>query len=425
MKSTITICLFVFTTGCAIAQKQNFVPGYIVKNYFDTTRGFVNDQHWKFTPEKISFKSDAGSVTDYSSADITSFLVAGKLYESVLVDVETSPDKETELTTDPEFRLEKRKVFLGALIPGEKGLYYYQPENGKRNFYIKFNGKHQVLLYKSYVTPSAGSEKSDPTIAHNNKFQEQLAVFLEECPSVTANLNEVAYTRKSLEKLVGQFFICTERPLPTEKLPTDKITPKFTALAGTSVSFLKFRSKTFPYLSEADFKPSLNFTAGLGLEIFPSKDGKWSFVNELVYLYYNIEGDYVNDVSATRYESAHSEFFNQYVKLNTLFRLNVQKRKNLIFFNAGISNGYALSLKGTQKEYRRLADFEQYNDLEPYDKEQRYEIGVLAGAGLSHNRMTYQIRYESSNGFTVAPQLTSKVASIRFLVSYHLNYEKD
>lgn len=423
MKRTIIVCLLTLTAAHAFSQKENYLSGYIVKNYFDTTRGFINDQRWKITPDHISFKTDAAPATDYTATDITSFFVSGRLYESVLVDLEISPDDEDKLTTSPEFMTEKKRVFLAALIPGEKGLYVFQPGQGNRNFYIKFNGKHQLLLFKSYL---AHDNEGNQKIVENNRFKEQLSVFLAECPPSESELQNVTYSRRSLEKTVGNFFVCTGRPLSAGKMLEDKITPKFTVLAGASVSFLKFRSKTFPYLSEADFKPSVNFTGGVGLEIFPGKNGRWTFVNELVYLYYKIEGDYVNDVSATRYESAHSEFFNQYVKLNTLFRLNVPtERKNIIFFNAGISNGYALSLKGTQREYRRLADFEQYNDLEPYDKEQRYEIGVLLGGGYALRRMSYQIRFESSNGFTVAPQLTSKVNSLRFLVSYHFNYEED
>lgn len=420
MKRTITVCVLVLITAYAFSQKENYLSGYIVKNYFDTTRGFINDQRWKSTPEQVSFKSDAGSVTDYTPVDITSFFVSGRLFESVLVDLEISPDNPEKLTSRSDFITEQRKVFLDAIIPGEKGLYLFQPPDGKRNFYIKFNGKHQLLLYKSYLADE-GSKK----VAGNNKFREQLLVFLAECPPAESDVQTATYSRKPLEKIVWNFFTCTGRQLPDRDMPKDRISPKFTTLAGASVSFIKFRSKTFPYLAQGDFNSSVNFMGGAGLEIFPGKSGTWSFVNELVYLYYKFEGDYVNDVSVTQYESAHTEFFNQYIKLNTLLRLNVPINRSLLFFNTGLSNGYALSLEGTQRQYKRLADVEQYNDLEPYDKEQRYEIGVLVGSGFTHRRMTYQIRFESSNGFTVAPQLTSKVNSLRFLVSYQFNYEED
>lgn len=59
MKRTITVCVLVLITAYAFSQKENYLSGYIVKNYFDTTRGFINDQRWKSTPEHISFKTDA------------------------------------------------------------------------------------------------------------------------------------------------------------------------------------------------------------------------------------------------------------------------------------------------------------------------------------------------------------------------------
>lgn len=426
MKRTAMTFLAACIVSISFAQKENYQQGYIVKNYFDTTRGFIIHEPWEINPKQISFRDVDGTITKFTANDITGFKVENRLYETANVEVELSPEELQDLTYESEFKIEKRTAFIEALIPGEKGLYALVLNSGKPNFYIKYNAKLELLLYKSYLQSSGmntGTSRSEKTITKNKKFIEQLALYLDECTLIHPKLKSLDYKQRQLEDIIIYYMNCVGRDeVPREKIRTRKIAPRLTVIAGMSMTSLRFKAKSKPFLTEAEFDKSINFTGGIGFEVFP-KTERWSFVMEGLYVSYKTEGEYEKE-AGSQYTLVTSTFNNHYVKLNMMPRLNISIKNTTLFFNAGISVGFALKLDAAQTEYRTLGNSEETIERMPYKNEKTYEIGIILGMGATYKRFTLQARHEGSNGFTVEPTLASRPSSFRFLLSYQFNKNK-
>lgn len=418
---TITFCAIIITL---VSFAQGYQPGYIVNNNLDTTQGFISYHSWRINPTEIAFKNQNGSVIEYSATEILSFKVLDKLYEAATVDVESSPDEAEQLTYESQFKIEKKTAFLEAILPGEAGLYSLVSRTGKPNFYIKFSNKFDLLLYKSYLEGeyiSTGAyQRSEKITTKNNKFLEQLSIYFKDCASISAKLSGVTYTKKSLSGLFAYYNACSGRQLSVASESGEKIKARWSLIAGYTKTSVKFSSSVTPYLTKADFESSTDFTGGIAVDLIMPHQDNWSIVGELLYASYKVEGVFEDAPSANEFTSVISNFDNHYLKINTLLRFRFPVKNTSIFFNTGMSNGIALKLESSQTEYRRFVNSEQTTELEPYEKKQVHEIGFVIGAGVAYKKFALQGRYNISNGFTVAPQLTSKVSSLKVFLSYQL-----
>jgi hypothetical protein len=78
---------------------QSFQPAYIVQTNGDTVRGFIEYKHWDRSPLEISFKKSLeGTAIRYKPVQISAFSVANENYEGVIVDIDVSPHRLTELS---------------------------------------------------------------------------------------------------------------------------------------------------------------------------------------------------------------------------------------------------------------------------------------------------------------------------------------
>src|SRR6187402_2319653 len=112
MKKLTLVCCALLLSLSLYAQ-ENFLPGYIITNSKDTTRGYIDYRNWKTNPGTISFKQEINSVIFfYTPTHIAAFSVADEFYESATVNIEVSPTGLNDLTYEYEFKIEQQTAFL-------------------------------------------------------------------------------------------------------------------------------------------------------------------------------------------------------------------------------------------------------------------------------------------------------------------------
>ena len=254
----ITVVLLQFVFLCAYGQ-ENFLPGYIIDLKGDTTKGFIDYRNWDKNPKDVVFRNDTDGIkSTYKPLDIREFRVLDELYESAIVEIETSPVLTAKLKPDPELYFAIDTTFLQTVIRGTKSLYYLKDRTGKSHFYTK-DSLFRLLIYKRYFKVVEGKNG----VAENRTFLGQLINYLEDCPDIQKKIKNTGYNRQSLEKLFSDCYNIKNMPVSNgfEKTEinfqnkTEKVKLEVGLHAGMTSTSISFRSEKREYLSEAEFKP--------------------------------------------------------------------------------------------------------------------------------------------------------------------------
>jgi hypothetical protein len=394
--------------------QENFLPGFLVSLKGDTIKGLVDYRNWDRNPEKISFKETAAGITsEYYPLQIKSFVVLDESYESAVVQTETSSDDTKFLSHDKNLEIVSDTTFLQVIVRGKKSLYYYKTREGKENFYIWQDSSFQLLIYKKYLK----NQDDGTVIAENLTYNGQLTIYLQGCEGIQKRLSEVRYQKNSLEDIFLFYYSCTRENIYFHK-KTEKTTVRFGALAGVSVTVLKFYGD-FIYLVEAGYQPSFSFSGGLFMDIiFPRSQGKWSVNNELLFTSYNVDGKYEHYFHANRYTTTYTTLGYSYLKINNMLRFKYPVGKFFLYINAGISNGMAIVEKNYAKEESWL--FEQYRveEARAIDDTRKWELGYVLGIGAKFRKFSFEARYEGANGMSEYKYLKSSTYRIYTLFGY-------
>jgi hypothetical protein len=100
----------------------------------------------------------------------------------------------------------------------------------------------------------------------------------------------------------------------------------------------------------------------------------WSFYNELLYSSYQADNTYPR-----YFPASWAKFDFKYLKLNSMVRYDA----GLLFFGAGLSNGFCIDHYGSDD-----SDF------------RKYEIGLLLGAGIRYKRFSLELREDLGDGMS-------------------------
>jgi hypothetical protein len=354
---------------------------------------------------------------------IEGFFVDGTLYRSAGVELEISPFRTNELNFNPELFIIKDTVFLQIIVEGDKGLAYLKPSSGKPQFYISQNGGYELLIFKKYYsTNQNASATASRVISYNKKYIGQLTLFLTNCPGITEKLYAVDYNWRDLQKLFVHYYDCTGREVMYQK-EQKKATVEWSVLAGPSITFLDFTTSLdgeFEVITGAEFKPSVFFAAGAGVDlVFPGSHGKWSFNNELMMTSYKSSYQYTVFINTNYYSVYDIEIGATYLQLNTMGRFKYPVGNSYLFINAGLVFAEAIAIRNYEKVEKHFYSSEVYIDEgKVLDDVRSYEFGFLAGLGFRHKHFTGEFRYELSNGMSAYTGLVSPVNRGFFLVGY-------
>jgi hypothetical protein len=401
------LCAQLFFFGCQMVfSQENYLTGNIVEINGDTVHGYIDYRKWDFNPENISFKENLSSnEIKYTPLDIKGFSVLNEKYESALVNIEISPMDISNLDNNPNPELESKVAFLQAIIQGRKSLYYYKNNERKEFFYIKNDSVYELLNYKKYLNDQNGK------ISENKRFIGQLTIYLNDCKEIQSNLNETEYQRWSLEKLFDAYNKYTNSEMKFNKVDVKVLFEKG-ALAGASLTSVKFYGESFPYLVNGNFNQPINFTAGLFLDVIvPGTHKKWSLNNELMFSSYSISGSYNNTVTQI---TTNSTLGFSYIKMNNMIRFRFPVGGVFVYFNVGLANGLIVS----ETNKMQLVSTYRTLDYKAINETRKWENGFITGAGVKYKKYSFEIRYEKGNGMSTIEPLRSTVNRFTLTLGY-------
>lgn len=413
-----TGALFLLLSFCTVRpsfSQENYQPGRILSLQGDTVSGFIDNRNWEYNPQEIHFRTRATqAVTVYRPSDIREFWVQDEWYIAAVVALETSPYKINELPNTPDIKLESTAVFLQTLVAGNKSLLYYKRRKGREQFYIRQGSDFDLLRYKTYIKEQNGRR----AIAENRQYLQQLALYLQACPSTQESLREVSYSKKRLIKLFLGYYECTSSLISSQRT-TEKIRVEGGIVGGGTISSLSFTGQSVVYLSRITHSSSNNFSGGLFLEAtLPRNQRKWSLYSELLYTSYQTAGHYDRLISADEYLIIDTRLGYTYIKLNNLIRFAYPTRHFRPFMNVGISNGFAIQEENYRRVKTKTFGVERMEEDRAIKDTRIYEQGLLAGIGAKFRKHSLEARYEVGNGMSKYTGLRSITNRYSLLAGY-------
>lgn len=395
-------------------SQENFIPGYIITNSADTLNGYVDYRNWRHNPDRVSFKTSIDDrATSFRPMDILEFGVEGEIYVSAIVETEISPTATSRLQDNPQLNIKVDTTFLQTLIRGDKSLFYYH-KSEVSNFYIKQDSEFTLLIYKRYLRQQNGKR----VVFENNGYLGQLNFYLNECESMIPRLEKASYKQKSLTNLFQYYYTCTTSDVTFQK-ERERIRTEIGVLAGASLTTLSFQVDTQANQVVSEYESSINFSGGLFLKfIVPRNHGKWSINNELLYSSYTItakKGWYWHE---NTYSISTIREDYKYINLINFVRYTHPFKQIALFFNGGISNGYAIS--ETNFEIIRSRTFATMGVEEEVtiNHSNRIKHGLIMGTGLTRDKFSLEVRYELGIGTSEYNNLDSRTHRYFILLGY-------
>ncbi|MEJ0033259.1 MAG: outer membrane beta-barrel protein [Bacteroidota bacterium] len=158
---------------------------------------------------------------------------------------------------------------------------------------------------------------------------------------------------------------------------------------------------------------SNDLTGGLFAEIKFAKANWFSMRNDLTHRKYDAEsGDYYNGVGQTH---AFGSVKAHYLKYSLSVRAAITKKTVQPFVTLGVSPSYLISQTNSY-----IINYGVTQARQPLlTGSKSFEFGYYGGAGISYNRITGEVRVETSNGLRPS-EMTSPVNTVYVLFSYRL-----
>jgi hypothetical protein len=330
-----------------------------------------------------------------------------------------------KLTYDSELKIVIDTIFLQAMVRGVKSLYSYVNSSGREQFYIKRDSEFELLIYKKYLGEQAsagGLNKAvggkDVVILTNRRYLGQASSYLQDCPSIQSKLKNTQYAKKSLERLFLSYYACTNSGIEFQK-KREKTISEFGILGGVSFTSIKFDGSGFEYILETDYKPAINFSGGLFLNlVLPRNNRKWSIYNEFLLSTYKVNGEFNDYVSPDQYTITYTTLEYSYLKLSNMVRFKYPSKNFSPFINVGLSNGYAIADKNYKREVSKLFALETTKIGKAIDETKKHELGYVAGLGVKLKKYSIEARYERGNGISNYKTLGSPTNRCYLLFGY-------
>lgn len=414
MLKTLRISLFIF--GClscfTVNAQKNFQPGYILNHQGDTIQGYIDYRNWEENPEEIHYSSSLnGSPITYLPKDIAEFGVQDEIYVSAIVDI--MPVETTVVDETPEMYKKRVNVFLQTLIRGEKSLYYHDSQQGYQNFYIVQDSSFQLLEYKKTVQYKNGSRVK----VESKKYVTQLAYYLRACDNIESMLKYSGYGKKSLIKLFENYYDCTQSTNAFQK-EEEKTYTEIGVLAGITTTRLSFVGS--PRLDDANFDTNTGVSLGIFFDVvLPRNNRKWSINNEILYTStYSVSDSFRVYDDENDYSRTYSELAYSYLKVNNMVRFKYPLNKSHIYFNVGMSNGFALHETNYEWRFSKFYSRETIEEGKVFEDTRRHEQAILLGTGIKFNKLSFELRFERGNGMSSYSYINSRTRRFNFLAAY-------
>jgi hypothetical protein len=395
---------FILLSMASVCQ-ENYLPGYIVAPGSDTLHGFIDYRNWVRNPDKISFKVNlSDNKTEYTPNQIKSFSVSGEIYESAIVETETSPVNEQYLQYDPGLHFRTDTAFLLVIFRGAKSLYAYVTRDVKDQFYIRQDTSNVLLIYKRYLVEKGHYNKI--YIAENNTYTGQLSLYLNKCQTINKKIENLQYQKNSLENLFLHYSKCSSEEFDYQRKDDE---PRFEVglLGGLSLTNLNLSGTGYNYLIDAGYDLSTNGSAGVFFDFIRVRNQhKWSWCNEILFTRFKVSGEYFQYYDENNYSTIYTTIAILYQKWNSMVRYKFPAGKLFLFVNAGVSNGLAMLGTNVMTQEIKFYDMERTEGGKALDSFRYYELGFVAGLGIRYKKFSLEPRFEIGNGFSADDDLS-------------------
>jgi hypothetical protein len=271
---TISI-LFPFVAYSQLA----FESGYFINEDGQKIDCMIENVDWHNNPTEFKYqlsgtqeimKADVNHVKEFAIPDVCKFI-------SAKVNIDRSGTGTSRMNTNKHPVFNEEQLFLKVLVEGGASLFFYEDVNGRAFFYQVKDSVIKQLIYKEYLT-------RDNMIATNTSFRQQLYNDLK-CQDITmADLEDIKYSKKSLERVVVKYNRCTNSEYHEFKTKENADRLTLTVRPGLQISSL---SGTYSNTTvrDFDFSPDLSIRLGIEAElILPiGNKRKWALIGEPTY----------------------------------------------------------------------------------------------------------------------------------------------
>ncbi len=409
MRIVLLIACFAIISNSTFSQK-NYQAASVVTLSGETLTGEIDYKNWKKTPEKILVRKDKSSAgVSYGVNDISSFTVSDDVYKRAIVEIVEREDELNKLRIGDSFPTRTDTVFLLSVVTGPKSLYYYT--DNVDHFYItNDDGSYQLLNFRKF-------RDADQNVAVIKFYISQLKDYFKNCSVVSNNLR---YKASELRKTFLSYYDCTGRnPDYFQKPDNEKVELGLIA-GGTNTSF-KVSTSNSDLIGKVDYSKSNDVTAGVFADlVFPRQRGRISLINELMYSSYKAVGNYSYAVNPYIVDDYSYQFQYSYVKLNNMLRYKFFAKNAIIFVNGGIANGIAVNEVNKYVKTRTANGEKSTSTGTAFEDTRKWELGIIAGAGVRYNRVSLELRGERGMGPFRAANYSAKVDRYSALVAFRL-----
>lgn len=407
--------LFAAIVAClsypSYAQKS-VINGYVVKLNGDTTKGYIDYKNWNKTPYSVSFYQTLGGQKQVlDTLTIKAFGVKNEKYNDTYIaqtiDIENSEQNISRMGLDPNPTFLKKTIFLQKILNGSVSILKHTDSNARAHYFIAKDQKIQELISKKYLV--GGLPVS------NNSYKGQLLELLADCPSITsAEIGRLNYREDDLIQLVTKYINCKSPSESIELKTTENVKFDFGIVVGAGLSTLNFE-----YLNNVDFNNSTNITAGVSLLLtMPRTSGRIGVYSELLYRSFNFKGDVVTNTFGGQITTDHFKFQGNLIRWNILLRYTVGKSNLKPFIQGGV--GTSLALNNVDQSTRSTVS-SSTTTIVPnagFNGSRFQDQAIILGIGTSYRNFGFELRGESSNGFSSLPEYKSYIKTGYFLVNY-------
>ncbi|HTS44248.1 MAG TPA: hypothetical protein VMH01_07610 [Puia sp.] len=214
MSKTLTAFLVLMVFGLKGIAQKIFVPGYIVKNSGDTSRGLLQEEMRKDLLTQVQFKTDISSPAKvFTVDDVKSFKYeSGDMYKKISF-LDISGDSDIHAT-----------CFGKQLVEGRYSLFDFESKGSL--FFLLTVAPDSYLLYDA-VYYANGEEKEE------GSYVAQLTLLSNECKYDFFQPNQTGFNEKDISQFVMQLNQCAA---PDEKAVSyytkPKVSTEFLVYAG-------------------------------------------------------------------------------------------------------------------------------------------------------------------------------------------------
>lgn len=400
IKKLIAIFLILSTTFTWAQTK--FEKGYFLNKENQKVACLIKNNKWLESPINIIYKMTEGGeelVADPST--IKGFQVnGGAFYQTLTAEFPTYKDKIAQQNSNAEITTVERTVFIKQLLDGNASLFEYRIGNEHVYIYGFEGNTPKVLLYNEYLG-------KDNRIRTNNVFRNQLYESVN-CGS-NQNIQELKYTRKSLEAYFVDFNTCSD---PKGELEEQSVLEKPKSKLSV-VLWAGAQRYDFAVALERqilDYDKTITPKIGVELEnIFPFNNNKWALFLSAAFTSHSSEALITNDVG---FERVGSEF--------ELSRIeNVIGGRHYMFFNDKSS----LFIEGGV-----VFDFDLKTNVTGITfsgqrlDESQINFTVMSGVGYSYNQNFYARLgyYFDQNILNYIAAFNNALSRLSFTIGYKL-----